>query len=31
MPLTPKQKELILRFLASSAEKNDLVKEVIKK
>lgn len=31
MTLTQQQKELILKFLASSAEKNSLVKEVAKK
>jgi hypothetical protein len=31
MPLTQQQKELILNFLKSSAEKNTLVKEVTKK
>lgn len=31
MTLSPQQKEFILKFLASSAEKNTLVKEVTKK
>jgi len=31
MALNQQQKELILKFLATSAQKNKLVKEVIKK
>jgi hypothetical protein len=31
MTLTSQQKELILKFLASNAEKNNLVKEVAQK
>lgn len=31
MALNQQQKELILKFLASSAQKNSLVKEVTKK
>ena len=31
MPLTQQQKELILKFLKSSTEKNNLVKEVTEK
>jgi hypothetical protein len=31
MSLTPQQKELILKFLTSNAQKNNLVKEVTEK
>jgi hypothetical protein len=31
MPLTPQQKELILRLLTSNAQKSELVSEVTKK
>lgn len=31
MALTPQQKEMILKFLASSAKQNNLVKEVTEK
>lgn len=31
MSLTEQQKEMILKFLASTANQNNLVKEVIKK